>query len=47
VIQKYALIVSGDSFIIVACPHNAYGYARVDENVNVETVIRLTYFGAA
>jgi hypothetical protein len=22
--KKYALVASGDSFVIVACPHNAY-----------------------
>jgi hypothetical protein len=44
--KKYALVASGDSFVIVACPHDAYGYARVDENVDVETVRRLTYFAA-
>ena len=30
----------------MARPHNAYGYARVDKNVDVETVRRLTYFEA-
>jgi hypothetical protein len=45
--KKYALVASGDSFVIVACPHNAYGYADVDKNVDVETVKRLTYFEAA
>jgi hypothetical protein len=45
--KKYALIASGDSFVILACPHNAYGYAGVDKNVDVKTVRRLTYFEAA
>jgi hypothetical protein len=45
--KKYALIASSDSFVIVACPHDAYGYAGVDKNVDVETVRRLTYFEAA
>jgi hypothetical protein len=45
--KKYALIARGDSFVIVARPHNAYGYACVDKNVNMETVKRLTYFEAA
>ncbi len=45
--KTYALIASGDSIVIVAHPHNAYGYAGVDKNVNVETVRRLTYFEAA
>jgi hypothetical protein len=45
--KKYALIASGDSFVIVARPHNAYGYAGVDKNVDMETVRRLTYFEAA
>ncbi len=31
----------------MARPHHAYGYAGVDENVDVETVRRLTYFEAA
>ncbi len=43
----YALVTSGDSFVIVACPHDAYGYAGVDKNVDMETVRRLTYFEAA
>jgi hypothetical protein len=45
--KQYALVASGDSFVIVAHPHNAYGYAGVDKNVDVETVRRLTYFEAA
>jgi hypothetical protein len=45
--KKYALVASGDSFVIVACPHNAYGYTEVDKNVDMETVRRLTYFDAA
>ncbi len=45
--KKYALVASGDSYVIVAGPHDAYGYAGVDENVDVETVKRLTYFEAA
>jgi hypothetical protein len=45
--KKYALIASGESFVIVARPYDAYGYASVDKNVNVETVKRLTYFEAA
>ncbi len=43
----YALVASGDSFVIVARPHDAYGYAGVDKNVDVETVRRLMYFEAA
>jgi hypothetical protein len=43
--KKYALVASGDSFVIV--PHDAYIYARVDKNVDVETVRRLKYFEAA
>jgi hypothetical protein len=45
--NKYALVACSDSFVIMACPHNAYGYAPVDKNVEVETVRRLTYFEAA
>ncbi len=45
--KKYALVASGDSFVIVARPRDAYGYAGVDKNVNVKTVRRLTYFEAA
>jgi hypothetical protein len=44
--KNYALVASGDNFVIVACPHNAYGYAGVDKNVDMETVRRLTYFEA-
>jgi hypothetical protein len=44
---KYALVASSGSFVIVARPHNAYGYAGIDKNVDVETVRRLTYFEAA
>ncbi len=43
----YALVASGDSFVIVACPHNAYSHAGIDKNVDVETVRRLRYFEAA
>ncbi len=46
-VQKYALVASGDSFVIVARPHDAYGVARVDKNVNLETVRSLIYFDAA
>jgi hypothetical protein len=45
--KKYALVASGDSFVIAAHPHDAYGYAGVDKNFDVETVRRLTYFEAA
>jgi hypothetical protein len=45
--KKYALAPSGGSFVIVARPHNACGYAGANKNVNVETVRRLTYFEAA
>jgi hypothetical protein len=45
--KKYALNASGDSFVIVACPLDAYGYAGVNKNVDLETVRRLTYFEAA
>ncbi len=44
--KKYALVASGDSFVIVARPHDAYGYAGVDKNDGVETVRRLRYFEA-
>ncbi len=45
--KKYALVASGESYIIVARPQDAYGYANVDKNVYMETVKRLTYFEAA
>jgi hypothetical protein len=45
--KKYALLASGESFIIVACPHDAYGHAGAHKNVDMETVKRLTYFEAA
>jgi hypothetical protein len=38
---------SGEHFVIVAHPHDAYGYAGVDKNDNVESVKRLTYIEAA
>ncbi len=41
--KKYALVASGDCFVIVVHPNDAYGYAGVDKNVDVETVKRLTY----
>jgi hypothetical protein len=47
VVKKYALVASADSFFIVAHPHNAYNCTGVEENVDVETVRRLTYFEAA
>ncbi len=43
----YALIARGDSFVIMARPHDACSYPGVDKNVDVETVRRLTYFEAA
>jgi hypothetical protein len=45
--KKYSLVASGDNFVILARPHNAHGYARVDKNVDMEAVKRLTYFEAA
>ncbi len=45
--KKYALVASGDSFVIMARPHDAYVYAGVDEIVDVESVRRHTYFEAA
>jgi hypothetical protein len=45
--KKISLVASGDSFVIMAHPHNAYGYAGVEKNVDMETVKRLTYFEAA
>jgi hypothetical protein len=29
--KKYTLVASGDSFVVVACPHDAYDYATVDK----------------
>jgi hypothetical protein len=45
--KKYALVTSGDIFVIVVRPRNAYGYTSIDKNVDVETVKRLIYFEAA
>ncbi len=45
--KNYALVTSDETFILKARPHDAYGYAAVEENVNMETVKRLTYFEAA
>jgi hypothetical protein len=45
--KNYALVASDYSFVIVARPQIAYGYAGVDKNADVETVRRITYFEAA
>ncbi len=45
--KKYTLVASGESFVIIARPHDAYGYAGVHKNVNMETVKRLMYFETA
>jgi hypothetical protein len=45
--KNYDLVASGESFVIVACPQNVYGYAGVDKNIDMEPVKRLTYFEAA
>ncbi len=44
---NYALVARGNSFVIMARPHDAYDYAGADKNVDMETVRRLTYFEAA
>jgi hypothetical protein len=44
--QKYALVASGEN-LLSWHPHDAYGYAGVDENVDMETVKRLSYFKVA
>jgi hypothetical protein len=45
--KNYALIVSGETFILVACPDDVIGVAIVDETMDMDTVKRIIYFEAA
>ncbi len=45
--KNYTFIASSESFILVARPHDVIDFAIVDENVNMDTGKRITYFEAA
>jgi hypothetical protein len=44
--KNYTLVASGETFILVAPPHDVIGFAVVDQTVDMETVKRITYFEA-
>jgi hypothetical protein len=45
--KNYALVASGETFILVACPDDAIGVAVLDKTVEMDTVKRIFYFEAA
>jgi hypothetical protein len=45
--ENYALIASGETFILVASPDDVIGVAVVDKTVDMDTVKRIIYFEAA
>jgi hypothetical protein len=45
--KKYALIASGETFILVACPDEVIGVAIVDKTVDMDTIKRIIYFEVA
>ncbi len=45
--KNYALVASGETFILVARPDDVIGVAVVDKTVDVNTVKRIIYFEAA
>jgi hypothetical protein len=45
--KNYALVASGETFILVACPDDVIGVAVVEETVDMDTVTRIIYFEAA
>ena len=45
--KNYALVASGETFILVAHPDDVIGVAVVDETVDTDTVKRIIYFQAA
>jgi hypothetical protein len=45
--KNYALIASGETFILVARPDDVIGVAIVDKTVDMDTVKRIIYFEAA
>jgi hypothetical protein len=47
VVKNYALVTSGETFILVACPDDVTSVAIVDKTVDMDTVKRIIYFEAA
>ncbi len=45
--KNYALVVSSETFILVACPDDVIGVAVVDKTVDMDTVKKIIYFEAA
>ena len=45
--KNYALVASGETFILVAHPDDVIGVAVVDKTVDMNTVKRIIYFEAA
>jgi hypothetical protein len=45
--KNYALVASGETFILVAHPDDVIGVAAVEETVDMDTVKRIIYFEAA
>jgi hypothetical protein len=45
--KSYALVASGETFILVARPDDVIGVTAVDETVDMDTVKRIIYFEAA
>jgi hypothetical protein len=45
--KNYALVASGETFIVVARPDDVIGVAVVDKTVDMDTVKRIIYFEAA
>ena len=45
--KNYALIASGETFILVAHPDDVIGVAIVDKTVDMDTVKKIIYFEAA
>ncbi len=43
-VKNHALVASGETFILVACPDDVIGVAVVDETVDMDTVKRIIYF---
>jgi hypothetical protein len=45
--KNYALVASGETFILVAHPDEVIGVTIVDKTVDMDTVKRIIYFEAA
>jgi hypothetical protein len=45
--KNYALVASGETFILMACSQDVIGFAVVDKTVDMDTDKRITYFEAA